>query len=107
MEPVDDPQLKQLLREWKVEDAPCSLDERVLGAKQPWWKLLIGGSVRVPVPVVLGFAVLLVVMGATLGRLRPGPVPATPTVSSTVNLAEFQPVRDVQVRIMGGSHAEQ
>ena len=106
MEPMDDPKLRNLLREWRVEDAPRSLDERVLGAKQPWWKLLIGGSVRVPMPVVLAFAVLLVVMGVALVRSRPGPVPSTPAVSATVNLAEFQPVRDVQVRIVRGSHAE-
>jgi hypothetical protein len=107
MEPIDDPQLKKLLREWKVEDAPSSLNERVLGAKQSGWKLLIGGSVRVPVPIVLGFAVLLVVMGAALVRLRPGPASAAPAVSSTINLAEFQPVRDVQVRIIRGTDAKQ
>jgi hypothetical protein len=104
---MDDPRLKKLLREWQVEDAPRSLDERILGARRPWWKLLIGASVRVPVPVMLAFAVLLVVMGAALLRLQPGPVPPTPAVASTVNLAEFQPVRDVQVRIMRGSHAAQ
>jgi hypothetical protein len=106
MEPIDDPQLKKLLREWNVEDAPYSLDERVLGSKQAWWKLLMGGSVRVPVPVALGFAVLLVVMGAALMRSRPGPAPAAPSVSSSIDLAEFQPVRDVHVRMVRGSDAK-
>jgi hypothetical protein len=103
---MDDPRLKKLLREWRVEDAPRSLDERVLGAQQPWWKLLIGGSVRVPVPVVLAFAVLLVVMGTALMRSRPVPSETTPHVSSTIDLADFQPVQDVQVRIMRNSNAE-
>lgn len=101
MEPMDDPKLKELLREWKVEDAPRSLDQRVLGARPPWWKLLIGGSVRVPVPLAVGFAVLLIAMGVALVRPRP-PV----AVSSTIDLADFRPVQDVQVRIMRGSHAD-
>jgi hypothetical protein len=102
MEPLDDPKLKKLLTDWKVEDAPRSLDDRVLGARPPWWKRLIGGSVRVPVPLALAFAVLLLAMSVALLRPRQ-PV----AVSSAIDLADFRPVQDVQVRIMRGSHADQ
>ena len=105
MEPMDDRKLRDVLREWRVEDAPRSLDERILGARPPWWKALMGGSVRIPVPVLVGFAVLFLAMGAALLRLRA--VPAAPSVSRAINLAEFRPVQDVQVRIMRGSHAAQ
>lgn len=100
MEPMDDPELSKLLHEWKVEDAPRSLDERILGARKPWWKLLFTGSLRVPVPVALACAILLLTMGAALLRPRAVAPPASPAVSSTLDLADFQPVRDVQVRIM-------
>jgi hypothetical protein len=102
MEPMDDPKLRNVLREWKVEDAPSSLDKRVLGARRPWWKALLGGSVRVPVPVLAALAVLVAAMGAALMRARA--VPATPAASSAINLADFRPVEDVQVRIMRGNH---
>jgi hypothetical protein len=102
---MDDPKLRNVLREWKVEDAPVSLDERVLGARRPWWRVLMGGTVRVPVPLLVGFAALGIAMGAAL--LRPRPVPAAPAVSPAINLADFRPVQDVQVRIMRSSHEAQ
>jgi len=105
MEPTDDARLKRLLREWKVEDAPRSLDERVLGGRQPWWKALIGGSVRVPVPVALALAVLFVAMGVAL--MRPRAVSPPAIASSAIDLANFRPVEHVQVRIMRGSDVDQ
>jgi hypothetical protein len=102
---MDDRQLRKVLREWPVEDAPRSLDERVLGARQPWWKALMGGSVRVPVALLAGLAILIVAMGAALLRARA--VPAAPAVSRTIDLAGFRPVEDVQVRIMRSGYAAQ
>ena len=102
MEPMDDPQLKKLLSEWQVENAPPSLDQRVLPARQPWWRMLIGGSVRVPVPVLVGFAVLFAAMTAAL--LWPHP---TPAANTGINLADFQPVQNAEVRIIRGSHVDQ
>jgi hypothetical protein len=105
MEPTNAPELRKLLREWKVEDAPRSLDDRVLGVRRPWWSWMLRASVRVPVPVVMGLAVLFAAMTAAL--LRPRPIPVAPAVSSAINLTDFQPVEDVQVRIMRGSHVAQ
>src|SRR5438067_614069 len=98
MEPMHDPQLGKLLREWQVEDAPRSLDERVLGRRKPWWSFVISGSVRVPAPVALVIAVALLVMAVTL--LRGRPVPKPPAPATEVNLADFRPVEGLNVRII-------
>jgi hypothetical protein len=53
-----------LLQEWRAPEMPSSLERRVLGACEPrpkWWRFLVGGYIRVPVPVVCGLAVLLTV----------------------------------------------
>lgn len=99
MEPMDDPQLRKVLREWRVEDAPRSLDERVLGPRKPWWSFLISGSVRVPAPVALVLAAALLVMTVALLRERPGRQPPPPATTE-VNLAGFQPVKGLNVRII-------
>ena len=105
MEPMDDPRLKQILREWNVEDAPRSLDERVLGIRPHWWKALLAGSVRIPAPLALAFSLIFVVMAAAL--VRPRPTPPASAVSSEINLANFQPVQDLQIRIIKGGHVDQ
>jgi hypothetical protein len=97
MEPQADPQLNQLLREWKVENAPRSLDERVLGPRRPWWRFLLSGSIRVPAPVALAFAAAFLAMSAYLVRARPA---APAPVSPGVDLAGFRPVSDPHVRIV-------
>ncbi len=95
MEPGDDPKLTELLREWQVPDAPPSLDARVLGPRKNWWSFLFTGSIRVPVPVGLAIVAIVLAMGAALLRQRePRPV------SSTINLIDFRPVSDVNVRVI-------
>ena len=53
MEPLNDDELRGLLRQWQAPDAPPSLDAKVLGARRQdrWWKWLLTGSIRIPVPV--------------------------------------------------------
>ena len=62
-EPLSDDQLSALLRKWIVETPP-DLDSRVFSAmKKPrraWWRVLVSGYVRVPVPVVCCVALLLI-----------------------------------------------
>lgn len=91
----DDKKLSQLLKEWQLPGAPASLDARILGPRKPWWKLLLTGSIRIPVPVAFAIAAALVVMGIALLRR-----PATPPPAASVNLADFQPVRDLNVRVI-------
>jgi len=106
MEPTDDLRLSELLREWRVPNAPSSLDRRVLvargaGASKSWWRFLLTGSVRIPVPVGLGIAVLVVTMAGALVLRREPAAPAT----SSVSLVEFRPVKDVNVRVIRGDEA--
>jgi hypothetical protein len=96
MEDDDDPKLRALLREWRAPGAPRSLDERVLGVRKPRWTFLLTGSIRVPVPLGLAIAVVLLVMGVALFKQRPE---ARPTASS-VSLADFRPVREMNVRVI-------
>ncbi|HEY4088717.1 MAG TPA: hypothetical protein VGM43_22460 [Bryobacteraceae bacterium] len=91
----DDKKFSELLKAWQLPGAPASLDARVLASRRPWWKLLFTGSIRIPVPVAFALAAALVVMGIALLR-RP---PASPPAAS-VNLADFQPVKDLNVRVI-------
>ncbi|HVY94452.1 MAG TPA: hypothetical protein VHA14_16940 [Bryobacteraceae bacterium] len=87
----DDNKLSELLKEWQLPGAPPSLDARVLTLRKPWWRK----SVRIPVPVAFAIAATLVLMAVALLRRPPAPPPAT-----SVNLAEFQPVKDMNVRVI-------
>jgi hypothetical protein len=99
MEPADDPKLSSLLREWQAPNAPQSLDARVLGPRRKWWSFLLTGSIRVPIPVGLAFAAILVVMAAALLRqTTPAPAP------SPVSLIDFRPPDDLNVRVIRGSY---
>ena len=101
MEPQHDPKLRELLNEWQLPGAPESLDARVLGLlrtpRKRWWSVLLSGSVRLPVPVAIVIGVALLVMAvALIHRTSPPPQP------TAINLADFQPVRDLNVRIIRG-----
>ena len=95
MEPTDDPKLSELLREWQAPGAPPSLDARVLCKRERWWSFLLTGSIRVPVPVGVAIAAILLVMAAALLRQR-----AAAPVVSPVSLVDFRPVEDLNVRVI-------
>ena len=99
MEHGEDRELRELLREWRVSDAPPLLDRRVLGgyhaSREAWWWFLLTESIRIPVPVGLALAVLLVLLGGLMRR-RPAPASAP----STVSLVDFRPVSDLNVRVI-------
>ncbi len=104
MEGNVDPQLRRLLREWEVPDAPASLDARVLRRRRSWLRFLVTGHIRVPVPVGLAVAAALIAMSISLVREHRA-APAEP-VRSTFNLRDFQPVEKVQVRVIRSQHAQ-
>jgi hypothetical protein len=108
MEPEDDPQLHQLLRQWEAPNAPPSLDDRVLGGRISWWRFLLTGQIRVPVPLGLAMVAALIAMGVFLARDREraaAPPPASDAAHAVFNLKDFQPVQNVQVRVIRGTHA--
>jgi len=92
----DDPKLSELLQEWRVPGAPESLDRRISALRRPWWAFLLTGSIRIPVPVGLAIAGILITMAAALFRQKPEPVPA----SGSVSLLEFRPVHDLNLRVI-------
>ena len=93
----DDKKLSDLLKEWQLPGTPASLDARVFGPRTPWWKLLFIGSIRIPVPVALAIAAALDDMAVALIH-RPAP----PQSSTSVDLAGFHPVTDMNYRIIRG-----
>jgi hypothetical protein len=103
MEPNDDPQLRKVLREWQVPDPPPSLDARVLGGRRTWLRFLLTGQIRVPVPVGLAAAAALIAMSMSLARDHRRP-PAEP-VRPVFNLRDFQPVANIQVRVIRSQYA--
>ena len=100
MEPLDENELKQLLRQWEAPAAPATLKARVLPAKKPWWNWLVNGSFRVPVPVALAAALLL---GLWIYHSKPTPASHVPN-PETVSLSDFKPVKQLEpVLVSGGA----
>jgi len=104
MEHNDDPKLSELLHEWQAPGAPPSLDARIAKLRRHWWSTLLTGSIRVPIPVGVAVAAVLLVMAGALVRQRTES-PAAPAGAATVpsiNLVEFRPVTDLNVRVIPG-----
>jgi hypothetical protein len=74
MEP-NDPQLRDLLREWQTPAISPDLDARVLRPHRRWSSFLLHGSIRVPVPVAYCLVVLLIVAGWRMSVRAPQTVP--------------------------------
>ena len=55
MEPLNDEQLKEVLREWRAPEAPAHLEARIFASPRPipLWRWLLTGSIRIPVPVLV------------------------------------------------------
>jgi hypothetical protein len=81
MEP-NDPQLRELLREWQTPEPPSSLEDRVLGARQSWCSFLFQGYIRVPVPVVYCLIALMIFAGWRMSAR------STPSASSVPCVAD-------------------
>jgi hypothetical protein len=100
MEPLDENELKQLLRKWEAPAAPPILAQRVLPSEnRQWWSWLWSGSVRIPVPVAIGVALVVVFW---IYYSRPANVPQV-AQPGTVSLADFKPVQQLEpVLVQGG-----
>jgi len=68
MKQDDDFRLRMLLKEWTVSDCPPGVEDRIAQARNPWWKALLTGYVRIPVPVaVCATAMLIAAAWMSLG----------------------------------------
>jgi hypothetical protein len=98
MEPLNDKELNDLLRQWRAPQAPASLAGKVL-PKRSWRSWLLTGSIRIPVPVALVAAMAALVWVLIVNR------PATPA-DVTVSLSDFQPVPQLEPRIIRSAYEE-
>src|SRR6185295_9089972 len=99
MEPLDDKELNQLLRQWGAPAAPASLRNKVAPRPMSWRRWLLTGTIRVPVPVgVAGVFILVIWMWAGRTTPTPGAQPA-----SSITLADFQPVRQLEPVVISNS----
>jgi hypothetical protein len=96
MEPLDDKELNQLLRQWKAPDAPSTLERRIAPQPASPWRWLLTGSIRIPVPVGI-VVVLMLVLWIMWGRSTVVPVVVQ---SPRGTLADFQPVEQLQPTIV-------
>ena len=102
MEPLSDDELNQLLHQWKAPDAPASLERKVVPGGTPWWRWLISGSIRIPVPVGVAIVVALALWVYFRGSAQAPPqLPA-----KAVSLADFQPVKQLEPRVIGRAKNE-
>lgn len=100
MEPLNDDELSELLRTWEAPPAPAALRDRVMRGRRPGWRWLLTGSIRIPVP--LAAAVLLALAVWLYVSERSGAPSGAPAAPSTgVSLADFQPVPQLEPRIVG------
>jgi hypothetical protein len=116
MEPLNDKELSQILEQWKAPGAPPNLEmprqrepKAARSAYEGWWSFslprtthslcawFVTGSIRIPVPV--GVAILIALLLWVYSREAAKPV-ATPA-AKPVSLTDFQPVKQLQPRVIG------
>lgn len=74
MEP-NDPELRDLLREWAAPPLSPAVEERVLRPHGSWSRFLLHGYIRVPVPVVYCLLALAIFAGWRLSARTSQNVP--------------------------------
>lgn len=94
MEPLNEDELNALLREWHAPPTPGGLPMPGLG-RMPWWKSMLMGSIRVPLPLGAALAVVLLVLA--IQALRTGPAAGADS---------FQPVVDVRPKLIRSHYDE-
>jgi hypothetical protein len=98
MEPLDDNELNRLLRRWEAPGAPPTLRGRIPLPQPSPWRWFLTGSIRIPVPVGI-LAVLVLAAWVFIGRTTEAPQ-EQPSANS---LADFQPVRQLEPKIINAS----
>lgn len=98
MEPLNDDELRHVLREWSAPAAPAYLEHRIFGAR-PWRRWFLTGSIRVPVPV---FLLAIVMLSAWLYVAPRKPQPQAVSANE-VRFSDFQPLPELKPRIIRGN----
>ena len=99
MEPLNENELNQLLRKWEAPAAPPTLTSGFLEKRESsWWRWLLTGTVRIPVPVALAVAAVVAIW---IYHSRPA-APHRVAQPGTVSLADFKPVRQLQPVVVTG-----
>jgi hypothetical protein len=95
---LEDSELREILGAWKAPPTPPDLARRILRRRSTWRRWFLTGSIRVPVP--LGAAVLLLLLGVWgYGRVTSSSVAVPEPVP--VSLADFRPVAQLEPRVVG------
>jgi len=137
MEPLNDKELNQLLRQWEAPAAPATLRIPISSRRQSFWHWLLSGRIHIPVPVGLALVVATAAVLIYSNRTVPSPIspssgnavapavapapqpfsPDPPAVSTppaeretpvspsdrapaTAALSGFQPVRQLELKIL-------
>ena len=95
MEPLNDQELDNLLQQWQARPAPDSITRKVMQARRgTWWKWLLTGSIRIPVPLAFALCAALLLMLAVVYSRSP----------EKQDRSEFQPVKRLEPRIIRSSY---
>ncbi len=96
MQDLNDDELRTLLRQWRAPGAPSGLENRLVAAAgfshlQRWRQSLLPGTIRLPAPVGIGLAIVLLWL-------------AFQSVRPTRSFDGFQPVQELKPRLIRSSH---
>jgi len=101
MEPLNEKELDELLKDWKAPLAPATLEGKLFSSmkRAPRAAWLLTGTISIPVPLFLALILLLCVLG--FGILNRSPAHKT---HGQPTLGDFRPVKQLQPRIIRGSY---
>jgi len=93
VEPLNDQELNKILDQWTAPAAPRALK---FPKNQSGWRWLLQGSIRIPAPVAVA---LVIAAGVWLYSTRATTKPIAHP--KPVSLVDFQPVKQMQPRVIG------
>ena len=103
MEPLDDRELNNLLREWAAPPAPSRLRDGLFPTNAPWWQRFWRAQIRIPVPLAVCLVLLLLAGLWQFAKPRPAPLSQSADI---VTFRELQPVKELKPRIIRRQHEE-
>lgn len=82
---MTDDELHALLTTWQAPAAPEALRRRVFAARRLSWRWLLAGEIRVPIPVAVAFACVLLFVAYRVAQ------PPSASLSDFRQVQQFQP----------------